>query len=153
MQSAITIASLALLSFLPISSTTQPVSSGSQPIAQEDEKSPLADAMGVLKHGQRSLKKAIKDPVANKAGILETLSAMEGATLRALALQPPLPEGMTESQSPLFQVRYRIQMTALLNTLLEMEQASLKDEGAKLPELYKALTAGKKGGHREFKED
>lgn len=154
MQHTIVIASLALLSFLPITAPIGPITSGSLPVDQEEEaKSPLAEAMGVLKQGQRSLKKAIRDPEANQAGILKTLDSMEGAVLHALALKPAMPEGLSKSEGDLFQVRYRIQMTALLQTLLEMEQASLKDEGAKLAGMYKALTAGKKSGHGEFQED
>lgn len=69
-----------------------PAESAADWTSLQDDATPLQEAMGTLKEGQRGLKKLIDDPAANQRAMTELLVPMEEACLTAIRSELPLPE-------------------------------------------------------------
>ena len=120
------------------------------PVVQED--TALQLAMDTLKNGQRSLKKLIAEPVTNEEAILKTLVGMEAATITALGETPLAPDGMSGKKLSHFKVGYRHMLAKLLVSLIGMQEATLNADAAALKTGYDELSAGKKSGHKEYRD-
>ena len=118
----------------------------------DDEDTPLQEAMQVLKGGQRSVKKLIKDPAANEAELLTTLASMESAILTALAEDAPHPDGMSGKDLALFNVGYKGGMVTLFQHVLALEEAALNQDADALKTAYDELSLQKKSGHEHFRD-
>jgi hypothetical protein len=108
--------------------------------------------MGVLKKGQRSLKKLIREPEANAVALTALLAKLEAAVVVALGERPPLPEGLDDKQSALFMVGYKREIAGLLVAVLALESAAIEQDPEALQAGYQALTAAKKSGHEGYRE-
>ena len=120
--------------------------------AHEEEETVLHGAMETLNHGQRGLRKLLREPADNRAAILDTLTGMERAAVTALGELPPRLEGISEAELPLWHVGYKRTMTTLLQQVLAMEQAALENDGDALNAAYAELGRIKTAGHEEYRE-
>ena len=118
----------------------------------QDEATPLQEAMDVLKVSQRGLKKAIGDPAANQAEILRLLGAMEGACIRSIQAELPLPQGTAPERAALMKVGYKRHMTQTLEQVFVMTEAALKKDKAGLDAGYAEMNGLKKSGHRDYRD-
>ena len=129
-----------------------PAESAADWTSLQDDATPLQEAMGTLKEGQRGLKKLIDDPAANQRAMTELLVPMEEACLTAIRSELPLPEGVAAERAALLKVGYRRTMTQLLEQVLVMHEAALEKDGAALEAAYRALGLVKKAGHDEYQD-
>ncbi|MGK0217973.1 MAG: hypothetical protein ACI9HE_001456 [Planctomycetota bacterium] len=127
---------------------TEPSAPAQDPAVEEP--TPLQAAMGTLQGNQRKLRKLVKDPVANKAALMEALGAMEGALLIGIQHTPEPAEGMSAEENALRSVNYKRAMVSTLDTVLAMQLATLGGDAETLGTTYKALGQHKKNGHDEF---
>jgi len=120
-----------------------------RPVPQDDDPSPLADAMGTLQGGQRKLRKQLKD-TENSAAAVATLQQMQRGAITALGLPPAPPEGMEDGKKPAWRIDFQRQMVQVLDTLLTIELAVTEGRTESAMEAYKALGALKKSGHDTY---
>jgi hypothetical protein len=128
---------------------------GGEPAASsrsQDEATPLQEAMGSLKNGQRGLKKLIGDPAANQQALIELLGSMEEACLIAIGSELPLPDEITGDRAALLKVGFRSTLADLLKQVLVMHEAALKQDKAALETGYRELGALKKVGHDRYSD-
>ncbi len=121
-------------------------SSAVQPTSAQDDTA-LQEAMSVLQKGHRGIKKRMGDLVVNQSALLEILSGMESATLRAMGKTPYGPEGLSEKDNALFLVAYRQEMAKLLVQILALQQATWQGDAQAFEAAYTELGSIKKAGH------
>lgn len=122
---------------------------GQDPVA-EDGPTPLQEAMGVLQGNQRKLRKLVADPAANKEALTGALVAMEGACLTAIANPPTPRDPVAGDELAAWVVRYKILMTSTLDSVLQMQAATLQGDAEALGAAYSTLNQKKKLGHDSF---
>ena len=120
--------------------------------AAAEEDTVLQGVMKTFKTGQRSLKKLIKDPAANEQALLEVLASMEAGALIAIGEEPPPPEGLAGVDLELFRVGFKGQIATLLQQILALQAAALRQDGAALQVAYDALSSAKKAGHQTYRD-
>ena len=116
---------------------------------QDDEPTPLQQAMGTIRGGQKALGRGHRNPVANKAALLRAATAIEEGALKAFSLAPPAPEGENVNA---WRIGYQRQMLQLLDAALECEAATYAGDAEALAAAYGRLGQAKKGGHNNFKQ-
>lgn len=121
-------------------------------VQDDAEPTPLEASMGVLRGGQRALRKLIKDPEANKGQLLSTLAEMESAAHASIVLKPKAMEGVSRAELPGRMVAYKQGMTNLLVHILAMEGAAIRGDKAGLDTAYKAISDSKQSGHENFRD-
>lgn len=119
--------------------------------AQDQEPTTLQRSMETLKGGQRALKKLIAEPAENRAELMKTLGAMEGAALDALRERPPAMGERPEADA-LWLVGYKRQMATLLQTVLTLEDATLRADAEALAAAYAQLSEVKRAGHEGYRD-
>lgn len=150
-RSSILLLPLLALPFLS-SSAHSPEASASEAVIRADD-TPLQLAMGVLKKGQRALKKQVGDVVANETSLLATLDKMEAAALVGISAKLPTPDGLAGKDLGLFKVGYKRQMVKLLGHILEIREATLLEDSGAATVAYGALGGDKKAGHQAYQVD
>jgi hypothetical protein len=115
-----------------------------------DEK--LVQLMKSLQSGQRAVKKAMSDLVANRADLLEQLAAMERAAIAIYAISPPTPETPIEGDEKVWRVRFRRQIAALDLAILDLQIATMTEDAPAAEAAYERLSQAKKLGHQGFRD-
>lgn len=117
-------------------------------VPQDDEETtPLQDAMGRLQDGQRSLRRLVRDP-SRKDDILRTVGDMQQAALDAFALSPPLPEEEVDEQE--WRIGFQRQMLNALDRMLALELAAHQGDAEAMKAAYDALSEAKQTGHDTY---
>ncbi len=129
----------------------------STPAPQDDhddeEKTPLGEAMITMGKTMRGLRKNVRDPEA-AALALEAVLICEAAALESKLMVPVMAAGIAEQDRAAFITTYRLEMIRFERALLDLEQALV--EGAppeRARELLKAVMEIKDTGHEQFTED
>jgi hypothetical protein len=117
---------------------------------QDDEDTPLQQAMHQLKDGQRKLHKLKRDPVANKDGLLAACEAIQGGALAAFSLPPAAPEG---EPAAAWRIGYQRTILQVLDSALELEAATHAGDSEAVAAAYERLAEVKKGGHDRYQQD
>ena len=113
---------------------------------QDEELTPLQEAMNGLQSGQRKLRKLLKDPIETAATV-EVVHAMEANALTAFGLPPDAPATLSEAERPGWRIGFQRQILKVADSLLVLELAVLQGEGEQARQAYKDLNAVKKAGH------
>ena len=120
--------------------------------SEKQEASVLEQSMRTFKKGQRALRKLIADLDGNQAAISDTLAGMERAAIHALSELPPEVKAAAEAEQPLLEVGYKRMMAQLLQTILGMEEATLRGDGSALNAGYDDLGKLKQSGHETYRD-
>lgn len=117
---------------------------------QDDEPTPLQEAMGGLQKGQRAMRRMVKDPVANEDALLGTISQMQGHALRAFSLPPDPPDG---EDARAWRIGFQRSQLQVLDALLETELAVHGGDAQAAQAGYARLGEIKKAGHDKYQPD
>lgn len=115
--------------------------------AQDEEPTPLQEAMGKMQGSQRAMRRMVGDPVANKDALLRAVAAIQEGALEAYALAPAAPDGEDEHA---WRIGYRRQILKTLDAVLACELATHQGDPDALAAAYQALGAAKKAGHDQY---
>ena len=114
---------------------------------QDDEPTPLQEAMGKMQGSQRAMRRMIGDPVANKDALLRATTAIQEGALAAYPLAPPAPEGV---DADTWRIGYQRQILKTLDAALACELATHQGDAEALNAGYQALGSSKKTGHDQY---
>ena len=115
--------------------------------AQDDEPTPLQEAMGKMQGSQRAMRRMVGDPTANKDALLRAVATIEEGALEAFVLAPPAPDG---ADAVAWRIGYKRQILKTLDAALACEQATHEGNADALAAAYQALNATKKAGHDQY---
>ena len=116
------------------------------------KKSPLSEAMDVLKKGQRALRKQVRAPEENKDAMLANLAEMEKAAYGSIMLLPKAMETVPAEQLAEKTVAYKLKMTTLLMGILSMEEAAMSGNVDALKAASNIINDAKSTGHEAFRD-
>ncbi len=112
----------------------------------------LHEIMETMDDPFRSLRRQLKDPQKNEAS-LEVVRELQKKTLVAAGFNPSMMESVIEKKRPRFLLEYKRKMVALLNGLLDVEEALIFSDNAKAYEAYRKIGKVRREGHEQFQEE
>jgi cytochrome c556 len=119
---------------------------------QDEEPTPLQQAMGELNGNMRKLRKLVESPADNQAVLLETVRNVQEAALAAFANPPTAEAGLAADDAAMWQAQFKRSVLALADTSVQMEIAVLSGDADGVTSAYAALGELKKSGHDTFKK-
>ena len=117
---------------------------------QDDEPTPVQEAMGGLQSGQRAMRRMVKDPAANKDALVKTLREMQRHAHTIFTMPPTVPEGLATTTPEEWRIDFQRQFLEVLDCLLEVELAVHKGDADAVAKGYTKLGELKKTGHDTY---
>ena len=145
--SLLTLSLAALFLALP----SAPVEAARQDEATEDD-SPLLKDMEVIQDQLKFLRRNLKKPEENPAS-LAALQEMQRAAVACKAMDFPMAEAAEGEAREKLLTGYKLEMIALIESMLQMERALLAGDNDTARELYKTIKAFEESGHEKFTDE
>lgn len=139
------------LTVLFITLPTTPIEAALQDDATEED-SPLLQEMDVLQDQLKLLRRNLKKPEENESS-LKAIQEMERSAVACKGMSFPMAEAVEgEAKAELIK-GYKLEMIAMIETILQMERALLADDNDKARELYKTIKGFEDSGHEKFTDE
>jgi hypothetical protein len=139
------------LTALFIALPTTPIEAALQDDATEED-SPLLQEMDVLQDQLKLLRRNLKKPEENESS-LKVIQEMERSAVACKGMSFPMAEAVEgEAKAELIK-GYKLEMIAMIETILQMERALLADDNDKARELYKTIKGFEDSGHEKFTDE
>ena len=139
------------LTALFIALPTTPLEAARQPEFADDD-SPLLKEMDILQDQLKSLRRNLKKPEEN-ANSLKAIQEMERSAVACKGMSFPMAEALEGEAKAALIKGYKLEMIAMIETILEMERALLEDDNDKARELYKTIKGFEDSGHEKFTDE
>ena len=139
------------LTALFIALPTTPLEAARQPELADDD-SPLLKEMDILQDQLKSLRRNLKKPEENESS-LKAIQEMERSAVACKGMSFPMAEALEGEAKAALIKGYKLEMIAMIETILEMERALLEDDNDKARELYKTIKGFEDSGHEKFTDE
>ena len=116
---------------------------------QDDEPTPLQQAMGKMQGSQRAMRKMVGDPATNKAALLRACAMIQEGAHEGYSLAPKAPADADANE---WRIGYQRSMLAVLDAALECELAVHKGDAEAVTAAYKKMGEHKKSGHDAYQK-
>ncbi len=117
--------------------------------SEDEQKTPLQEAMKALDGPYRKLRRQIGDASRN-AESLKLLVTIQRGALAAMGMVPSMTPTLPEAERPQFILSYKRQMLDLIRTTLDVEAALLNNDNEAAKRIYRKLGTLRRKGHEQF---
>ena len=117
-----------------------------------EEDTPLLKDMEVIQDQLKFLRRNLKKPEENPAS-LAALQEMQRAAVACKAMDFPMAEAAEGEAREKLLTGYKLEMIALIESMLQMERALLAGDNDTARELYKTIKAFEESGHEKFTDE
>ncbi|MDA1266903.1 MAG: hypothetical protein O2816_17620 [Planctomycetota bacterium] len=117
--------------------------------SQDDEPTPLQQAMVKMQGSQKAMRQLIADPATNKAALLRACAMIQEGAHAGFSLAPKAPADADENQ---WRIGYQRTMLAVLDAALECELAVHAGDAEGVAAAYKKMGEHKKAGHDTYQK-